>query len=151
MKVRTAIGGTARRARLTAAGCGTLALLGIVTLSACTSSPSSPPVASYTITSSQTASAGVTSTSIATSTSTQTVTPTQTTTTTVTPTQTTTATVTPTATVSPSPSPIPTQAPVTGGGGTAGFQDGVLLAVGAAAIVAGAGSIAYRRRLTRKR
>jgi hypothetical protein len=42
-------------------------------------------------------------------------------------------------------------APATGGGGTAGFQDGLLLAVGAAAILAGAGSLAYRRRLLRNR
>ncbi|HEX5290969.1 MAG TPA: hypothetical protein VFX25_19080 [Streptosporangiaceae bacterium] len=42
-----------------------------------------------------------------------------------------------------------TAAPATGGGGTAGFQDGPLLGLGAAAIVAGAGSIAYRRRVMR--
>ena len=46
---------------------------------------------------------------------------------------------------------VPTVAPVTGGGGTAGLQDGLLFLLGAAAIVAGAGSIVYRRRLTRRR
>jgi hypothetical protein len=51
----------------------------------------------------------------------------------------------------PSPSPIPTQAPVTGGGGTAGFQDAGLAVLGGAAIVAGLLSIAYRRRMTRRR
>jgi hypothetical protein len=42
-------------------------------------------------------------------------------------------------------------APATGGGGTAGFQDTLLLGVGGAAILAGAGSIAYRRRVIRSR
>jgi hypothetical protein len=51
----------------------------------------------------------------------------------------------------PSASPFPTAAPVTGGGGTAGFQDALLLGLGVAALLAGAGSLAYRRRLTRKR
>ena len=51
----------------------------------------------------------------------------------------------------PSASPFPTAAPVTGGGGTAGFQDAVLLGLGVAALLTGAGSLAYRRQLTRKR
>ena len=55
------------------------------------------------------------------------------------------------ATVTPTDSPVPSAAPVTGGGGTAGFQDALLLGVGLAAIVAGAGSIFYRRRLNRHR
>jgi LPXTG-motif cell wall-anchored protein len=42
-------------------------------------------------------------------------------------------------------------APATGGGGTAGFQDPLLLALGGAAILAGAGSISYRRRVLRRR
>ena len=46
---------------------------------------------------------------------------------------------------------VPTAAPVTGGGGTAGLQDGLLFVLGAAAILAGAGSILYRRRFTRHR
>jgi hypothetical protein len=44
---------------------------------------------------------------------------------------------------------IPAGAPATGGGGTAGLQDGVLFGIGGAAILAGIGSLAYRRRLTR--
>jgi hypothetical protein len=51
----------------------------------------------------------------------------------------------------PSASPFPSAAPATGGGGTAGFQDALLLGFGVAALLAGAGSLAYRRRLTRKR
>jgi hypothetical protein len=51
----------------------------------------------------------------------------------------------------PSASPFPSAAPVTGGGGTAGLQDALLLGLGVAALLAGAGSLAYRRRLTRKR
>jgi hypothetical protein len=61
------------------------------------------------------------------------------------------ATPTVTATATSTASPVPTAAPVTGGGGTAGFQDALLLGVGLAAIVAGAGSIFYRRRLNRHR
>ena len=51
----------------------------------------------------------------------------------------------------PSASPLPSAAPATGGGGTAGFQDAPLLGLGVALLLAGAGSLAYRRRLTRKR
>jgi hypothetical protein len=45
----------------------------------------------------------------------------------------------------------PAVAPATGGGGTAGFQHLSLLAIGAAAIAAGAGSLFYRRRVMRGR
>jgi hypothetical protein len=146
MKVPTAIGGTALRPRLTAVGCGALILLGIAVLSACSSSTSTPPSeSSFTIISSLTSSGtGLVTNNAVDGGATDT---TGTATVTVTPTQTTTVTVSP----SPSPSPIPTQAPVTGGGGTAGFQDGLLLVIGAAAIAAGAGGIAYRRRLNRRR
>ena len=41
--------------------------------------------------------------------------------------------------------------PQTGGGGTAGLQDVTLFGFGGAAILAGFASLAYRRRLTRKR
>ena len=47
--------------------------------------------------------------------------------------------------------PVSGTAPATGGGGTAGFQDALLLGLGVAALLAGAGNLAYRRRLTRKR
>jgi hypothetical protein len=47
--------------------------------------------------------------------------------------------------------PYPTGAPQTGGGGTAGLQDGLLFGLGGTAILAGLGSLAYRRRLTRTR
>lgn len=57
-------------------------------------------------------------------------------------------------TTSPSPSPspagsFPTAAPPTGGGGTAGFQHAMLAMAGAAAMLAGLGSLLYRRRLKR--
>jgi hypothetical protein len=45
---------------------------------------------------------------------------------------------------------FPTAAPETGGGGTAGLQDGVLFGVGGAAVLVGLGTLAYRRRLARK-
>ncbi|TVZ04389.1 hypothetical protein EAS64_18655 [Trebonia kvetii] len=50
----------------------------------------------------------------------------------------------------PSTRPFPTTAPETGGGGTAGLQDGVLFGAGGAAILAGLGTLAYRRRLRRR-
>ena len=51
----------------------------------------------------------------------------------------------------PSASPFPSAPPATGGGGTAGFQHALLLGFGMAALLAGAGNLAYRRRLTRNR
>ena len=42
-------------------------------------------------------------------------------------------------------------APATGGGGTAGFQDVLLFCLGVLAVLAGAGSIVYRRRAMRNR
>ena len=54
---------------------------------------------------------------------------------------------TPTATSSP----LPIGAPSTGGGGTAGVQDLLLFGVGGAALLAGAGSLVYRRRAMRDR
>jgi hypothetical protein len=45
----------------------------------------------------------------------------------------------------------PVGAPQTGGGGTAGLQDVTLFGVGGLAILSGIASLAYRRRLTRKR
>jgi hypothetical protein len=44
----------------------------------------------------------------------------------------------------------PTAAPETGGGGTAGLQDGVLFGAGGMAVLFGFGTLAYRRRLSRK-
>jgi hypothetical protein len=44
----------------------------------------------------------------------------------------------------------PVAAPETGGGGTAGLQDGLLFGAGAVAVLAGLGTLAYRRRVTRK-
>jgi hypothetical protein len=51
----------------------------------------------------------------------------------------------------PQASQYPVGAPQTGGGGTAGLQDVSLFGIGGAAILAGIGSLAYRRRLNRRR
>jgi hypothetical protein len=45
---------------------------------------------------------------------------------------------------------FPTAAPETGGGGTAGLQDGLLFGAGGLAVLVGLGTFAYRRRLARK-
>ncbi len=154
MKVRT-IAGTALGARLTALCWGALTLLAPAAVSACsTSSSSTPPTTTFTpsLTNSATAPSAAHSTPAggtgspvtpgvtATSTVTQTPGPTATSTVTQTPGPTVTSTVT-----------VPAAPPVTGGGGTAGLQDSLLLVAGAAAILAGAGSIAYRRRAGRGR
>ena len=54
------------------------------------------------------------------------------------------ASVSPSAPASAPASAVPTAPPVTGGGGTAGLQDAVLFGIGGAAVLVGAGSIAYR-------
>ena len=160
MKVRTTIAGTPLRARLTALCWGALTLLAPVAISACSGSSSTPTVPTFTptvsISGSITAPAsGGASTSPNVSTSSpgtpgvSSSSPADTATATAKATATVTTTVT-----EPAPSPtseLPTAAPVTGGGGTAGLQDGLLFVLGAAAIVAGAGSILYRKRLARRR
>jgi hypothetical protein len=154
MKVRTTIA-AALRARLAVIGYGALTLFALVAISACTSGSSTPPVtlsASGSPTSTSTASPPATTTPTTTPTTTATATPTTTATATPTATPTPTPTVTRTVVRTPTPTPsYPSAAPVTGGGGTAGFQDGLLFALGAAAVVVGLGGIAYRRRLTRGR
>ena len=66
-----------------------------------------------------------------------------------TPRATVTATVTAHATVTQSPF-VPSAAPETGGGGTAGLQDGLLFGIGGGSVLAGLGFLAMRRRLARR-
>jgi hypothetical protein len=154
MKVRITIPGTALGTRLTALCWGALTLVALVTVSACSgSSTSSPGVPTFspsvtispTVTSTVTAPATDGTTSPADGT-----TPGVTTSAPATHTATAVATATVTVTAPPV-SQVPTAAPVTGGGGTAGPQDVVLFGLGAAAILAGVGSLAYRRWLNRGR
>ena len=154
MKVRGAIAGTPFGARLTALCWGALTLLAPVAVSACTSSSSSttPTIISPTVTNSptgtDTASASASSgTSPLSGSTSPTGTPGVVS---ETPTAHPVVTVTQTVTTFPTSS-IPSAAPVTGGGGTAGFQGTALLVLGAGAILAGAGGLAYRRWLGRRR
>ena len=162
MKVRVTIAGTALGARLTALCWSALTLIApLAAVSACSGgSTSTPTVPTFTATvtggatspgSGTTTAPGSGSTTSPGSGTTSPGTPGVATTSPAPHTATATATVTVTPTPTPTESKIPSAAPVTGGGGTAGLQDGLLFAVGAAAIVAGAGSIVYRRRLTRHR
>jgi hypothetical protein len=158
MKVRTTIAGTPLRARLTALCWGALTLLAPVAISACSGSSSSPTVPTFTptvsISGSITAPAsGGSSTSPDAGTSSAGTPGVSSSSPVDTATGVATATVTTTVTeLAPTPtSEIPTAAPPTGGGGTAGLQDGLLFVLGVAAILIGAGSILYRKRLTRRR
>jgi hypothetical protein len=153
MKVRITSARPASSPRLAVLGCATLMVLVAAAVSACTGAPSSsvPSIfspsgpssasssSSGTATSSASADASASTTHATTSPSTSATTPTPATT-----------------TVSPSPVPTttyyyPTGAPATGGGGTAGLQDGLVFVLGGAAIAAGLGSLAYRRKFTRRR
>jgi hypothetical protein len=152
MKVRTTRAGTALGARLTAICWGALVLLALATVSACSggssSTPNVPsPPTSVTSPGTAPASDGNTPSSGTTTSGTPGVTSSTPAPTQATPTVTETVTAPATATTTV----IPNAAPVTGGGGTAGLQDGLLFALGAALILAGVGSIVYRRRLTKDR
>jgi hypothetical protein len=150
MNGRASAARTARRAKMTAAGLGGMTVVAFVAISGCSASGSS----SSSILPSISVSGTVTTTVSPSSDPTPTVT-----TTTVTPTPDPTPTITATV-ITPTPvTPTPTTtvtvypsvAPVTGGGGTAGLQDIALFGIGGAAILRGAGSLAYRRRVNRQR
>jgi hypothetical protein len=150
MRARAAIAGTSHRVRLTVVGWGLTTMLACVALSACTSSPSTVPVTilSPTVSDGVTVSVTVTATGVTTSAS-----PSTSVSVSSSPSPSASPSPSPSASPSPSPSfsPIPTAAPVTGGGGTAGLQDAALFGIGGAAILLGAGSLAYRRRVNRHR
>jgi|SRR6266699_2132267 hypothetical protein len=162
MKVRGTTAGTPFGARLTALCWAALALLGPVAVSACTSGSSSTPTIIPTVTNSPTGT-GTTSASSGTSASPGTSASAGSTSASGTPgvssgaasgseppSPTVTVTVT-AAAASPGSTSIPPAAPVTGGGGTAGFQGTLPLVLGVGAILAGAGGLAYRRWLGRRR
>ncbi len=138
MQMRATTAGTGRRARLAAVG-GILAILASLTISACTSGSSGAlptPSSSSSVSPSATASPSPSTSASASPSPTSSASPSP----------------TPSPTVpAPSPSPYPTVAPATGGGGTAGFQHGLLFGLGVAAIVAGAVTIIYRRRFAKSR
>jgi hypothetical protein len=159
MKVGITFARPARSPRLAVLSCATLMVLISATVSACTGTPSSSvpaifsPSGSTTATSSASGSAsadGSASHSASAHASASTSHPATPSTSATTPSPATT-------TVSPSPAPTtttyyyPTGAPATGGGGTAGLQDGLVIFLGGAAIAAGLGSLAYRRKFTRRR
>jgi hypothetical protein len=164
MKLRGTTAGTPFGVKLTALCWAALTLLAPVAVSACTSSsPTTPTIISPTVTNSPTgtvsrssASSGTSASAHGTSASAHGTSASGTPG--VSPGAASTGssphpTVTVTETVTPSPNShnIPPAAPVTGGGGTAGFQGTLLLVLGVGAIVAGAGGLVYRRWLGRGR
>lgn len=154
MKVRITPARTARSPRLTVLWCATLMVLVAAGVSACTGTPSSSVPAIFS--SGSSASSSGTATASASASHSGTATASATTHPASTPSTHATTARPATTTVSPSPSPsttyyYPAGAPATGGGGTAGLQDGLVFVLGGAAIAAGFGSLAYRRKFTRHR
>jgi LPXTG-motif cell wall-anchored protein len=126
MKVRTTIAGAGLSAMLSVLGCGALAIFVSAAVSACSGSTSTPEAGNTSFSSAATSpNPGIT-------------------------TQTVTAAASTPATSNPTASPV-TAAPATGGGGTAGTEDAPLFIIGGVAVLAGAGSLAYRRKAARNR
>jgi hypothetical protein len=152
MRVRITSARPASSPRLAVLGCAALMVLLALAVSACTGTPPStaPSIPGSSGSSSESSSSSSTATSSASAdASASTTHPATPSSHATTPTSTAT-------TVSPSPVPTttyvyPTGAPQTGGGGTAGLQDGLVFVLGGAAIAAGLGSLAYRRKFTRRR
>src|SRR5215472_15854698 len=139
-----------RRFLGTALGCLSLAVLVPLSVSACTGgAPSTTPTSFSPGGTAPATSAG--STASVTTPSAGATTPTVSATTPTVSATTPSVSASPSPSPSPSASPFPAGAPATGGGGTAGFQDALLLCLGILAILAGAGSIAYRRKVMRNR
>ena len=141
MKLRTTMAGTGPGALLRVIGCGAMAVFASAAISACTGSTPSSAASSA---SSLAAGSSPTPNSTINFSANAGTTPAST------------AEASPTASASPSPAAVaPTTqtniAPATGGGGTAGLQDATLFIIGGAAVLAGAGGIAYHRRATRSR
>ena len=142
MKVRTAIARTARRLRLTALGWGLMTILACVALSACTGTTTgtTTPPSVYSPSPGSSTSVPASGSASASASGSESANPSE--------------SASQSASQSPAPSPASTSfpaAPVTGGGGTAGFEDTGLAVLGGVAIAAGLVSIAYRRWLTRRR
>ncbi len=130
MRVRTTIAGTGLSAILSVLGCGTMTIFVSATVSACSTSSTSTPGSadtSFSSAASVAPNAGVTTKTVTASPNANTPAPSN-----------------PTAAQVNAP-------PATGGGGTAGTQDALLFVVGGVAVLAGAGSFAYRRKVMRNR
>ena len=137
MRARTAIAGVRPGARLTAAGCAALAILATTTAcgapSGAAAAGTTPAAPTGSVVTALAPSSRPTSTPAGGSPSSVPVQP------------------TPFASVTQPASPVPVGAPSTGGGGTAGVEDLLLFGLGGAALLAGAGTLAYRRRTLRDR
>jgi len=133
MKVRTTIAGTGLSAMLTVIGCGTTTIVASAALSACTggSTPTSAGSPSFSPGESTSPKTSESPSGAAAGSGSPSFSPAQ-------------------ATAGNTSQPV-SVAPATGGGGTSGLQDTLLFALGGAAVLAGAGSIAYRRKVIKNR
>jgi hypothetical protein len=159
MKVGITFARPASRPRLAVLSCAALMVILSVTLAACTGTSSSSVPAIFSPSGSSTASSSASGTAGSGASASHSASAHASGSTTKATTSPNTSATTPspaTTTVSPSPAPTttyyyPTGAPATGGGGTAGLQNGLVIVLGGAAIAAGLGSLAYRRKFTRRR
>ncbi|HXW46094.1 MAG TPA: hypothetical protein VEL03_15005 [Streptosporangiaceae bacterium] len=149
MRMRTTIARTGLGARLTVAGWVTATILAAVLIGACSGSAPKATLPRL----SPAATASVSASSTATPSSSASASPTATPSTSASASPSATPSASPSASPTPAPSAtsIPAVAPATGGGGTAGFQHAWLVEIGVVAILAGAGCIAYRRKVIRNR
>ena len=149
MKVRRTIAAAADR-RLAVASCATLTVVVSATVSACSGSPSSTPaIFSPSVSVSPTSSGFYSGTASVRPTPTGSHSARSTNSASSSPSAS--PTPQPTRSASASSTPYPTLPPSTGGGGTAGLQDGLLFAAGGAAMLLGVGSLVYRRKVTKSR
>ena len=140
MKVRMTVAGTGLSAMLTVIGCGTMTIVASAAVSACSGRSTPPSAGSPSFSPGESASPTPSESPNGAAAGSASPKGSETTSPPASPAQ-----------AAPTTNTAPTAAPATGGGGTSGLQDTLLFAVGGTAVLAGAGSIAYRRKVIKNR